>query len=207
MPFDVEKMLALCESKIKEFARQHAGERFYAFAIDASMLCFNSIERFEESLREYQVRWDRQTRVIESMSELTEEDQRDEKFGLDLAEKYQGLDRSDERACLKIINEKRESRRSEGCKYRTEDGIRSLRDNTGDWTYQGFADLDDGPGFDDELYQDHYDEAMGSDDGHAPHTEYAIAMTELVARLQRSDAFKTLKLTEDFSVSWVDHSY
>ncbi|MCB9938472.1 MAG: hypothetical protein H6823_09540 [Planctomycetaceae bacterium] len=207
MPFDIDKLFAHCKAQIRQFAREHTGERFYAFAIDADMLCLNSDEEFTRTLNEYQSRWDRQTRTIDSLGDMTEEDMRDEEFGLGLAEKYSGLDRSDEKAVLEVINERRADRRSEGCKYRTEEAVKELRANTGDWAYQGFADMEDDNGFDSELYNDHYYAAMDSDDGHTSHTEYALAMTELVDRLRLSDAFDNLKRTDDFVVSWVDHSY
>ncbi len=84
---------------------------------------------------------------------------RDEEFSLNLAEEYSGLDRSDEKAVLQVINEARSRRRSEGCDYHKDEGIKELRDNTGDWAYQGFADMEDENGFDDALYNDHYYEA------------------------------------------------
>jgi|GEM_PF-2925272 len=207
MAFDIDKLFVDCKAKIQFFAREHTDETFYAFAIDADMLCLNSNEEFVRLLNQYQLRWEHQTRNIESLADMTEEDMRDEKFGLDLAEQCSGLDRTDAKAVLQVINERRSRRRSEGCDYYKEEEINELRDNTGDWAYQGFANIEDENGFDSDLYNDHYYAAMKSDDGHAPHTKYAIAMTELVDRLQRSDAFDSLKRTDDFSVTWVDHSY
>lgn len=207
MPFDVDKMFVHCKEQIQQFARQHPDETFYAFAIDANMLCLNSNEEFARTLNQYQSQWDHQTRTIDSLGDMTEEDIRDEEFGLRLAAQYSGLDRSNEAAVLQVINEGRARRRATGCDYRTKEGVAELRDNTGDWAYQGFADLEADNGFDRELYGEHYNAAMESEEGHAPHTEYAIAMTELVDRLRRSDAFEGLKRTDDFVVTWVDHSY
>ena len=51
-----------------------------------------------------------------------------------------------------------------------------LKMNTGDWAYQSFAELSEENGFDDELYQKHYDKAAMSEDGRAPRTQYANAM-------------------------------
>lgn len=207
MAFDVDKLFTDCRAKIQQFARAHPRETFYAFAIDANMLCLNSNEQFARTLHEYQSRWERQTRTIESLAEMSEEDWRDDEFTLKLAQKHKGLDRANETAVLQVINDRRSHRRSKGCDYHKEEGIEGLRDNTGDWAYQGFADMEDQCGFDDDLYNDHYYAAMDSDNGHAPDTEYAIAMTELIDRLRRSDAFDALKRTNDFVVSWVDHSY
>lgn len=207
MAFDVEKLLIHCKAKIQEFARQQPDETFYAFAIDANMLCLNSYEAFGRTLTEYRLRWKRQTRQIESLSDMTKEDTRDEQFGLKLAEKYGQLDRSDARAALQFINEGRFRKRSEGCDYDKDDEIEELRMNTGDWAYQGFAIMEDKNGFDGGLYNDHYYKAGDSPDGHAPNTKYAIAMTELVNRLRNSDAFEGLYRSDDFIVTWVDHDY
>jgi hypothetical protein len=208
MPFDVDELLAYCRERIARFAHDHSSETFYAFAIDANMLCLNSVEQFAKTLHKYQSRWDRRTRSIIAIADLTDEDLRDEKHRLDLAELCKGLDRSNPDAVLAEINKGRSRDRSKGCEYRTPEGIRGLRENTGDWAYQGFAKMNDEHGFDRDLYYNvHYYEAMDSEDGHAPHTQYAIAMTELVGRLRSSDAFKPLQLTDDFTVSWVDHNY
>ena len=207
MPFDIDKLFVDCCSKIEQFAQEHSDETFYAFAIDASMLCFNSIEQFSQTLKKYQSRWDYETRPIKSLAEMTEEDWLYNEFALNLAEKYSGLDRSDEKKVLEVINKRRIRERAKGCKYLTEESIHILRENTGDWAYQGFADLDNGNGFNSQFYNEHYYEAMDSEDGHAPNTAYAIAMSSLIERLQHSDVFRVLKLTDDFTISWVEHSY
>ena len=138
---------------------------------------------------------------------MAEEDWFYDKFALNVAEKYNGLDRSNEKKALEVINKRRTRQRAKGCEYHTEEGIRILRDNTGDWAYQGFANLDDGNGFDSQLYNEHYYEAMDSEDGHAPTTTYAIATSSLIERLKHSDVFRGLKLANDFAVFWVEHSY
>jgi hypothetical protein len=150
MAFEVQKMLRFSATAIAEFARQHEAETFYAFTIDASMLCLNSEECAAVTLKKYQERWER---------------------------------------------------------YRTPEGIKELRENSGDWEYQGFARLERKFGFDDQLYQVHYDAAAKSSNGHAPDTEYSKAITELVARLLAMDAFSCLKRSSDFKASWVDHDY
>jgi hypothetical protein len=123
MPFDIDNLFVHCKKQIEQFAREHSDETFYAFAIDAVMLCLNSNEEFTRTLNEYASRWDRQTRTIDSLGDMTEVDMRDEEFGLGLAEKYSGLDRSDEKAVLQLINEGRARRRAEGCDYRTDKGL------------------------------------------------------------------------------------
>lgn len=207
MAFDIEKLAAHCAKCVRDFAKDHGDETFYAFTIDASMFCLNSLEQFEKNLKEYQDRWLRNTRPIFSTADMTEEDYQAEKFALDLAERLMGLDRKDEDACLAVINESRTRMRGKGCDWFEEDRIEFHKFNSGDWAYQGFVHVAEEHGFDHELYDDHYNEEMDSEDGHAPETKYAVAMTELVTRLKASDSFAPLKTTPDFLIAWVDHDY
>jgi hypothetical protein len=52
--FDHNKMLQFSITAIQEFAADHQEEVFYGFSVDASMLCFNSEQKFFESLTDYQ---------------------------------------------------------------------------------------------------------------------------------------------------------
>ena len=201
MAFDIDKLAAYSVERVRAFAENHPDETFYAFAIDAKMLCLNSVEKADETLREYQEMWDRQNREIQSVDELTPEDLAYEDFLLGLYERTQGLDRTDLDACRQVINEDRVRRRADGCEYRTPDGIEELRMNTGDWAYQGFADLNDG--FDDDAYSQHYDLPAWRKKLSA----YGRAMNRLLKRLQKSGAFDYLRRTPDFSVRRVEHDY
>jgi hypothetical protein len=78
--------------------------------------------------------------------------------------------------------------------------ISDLRDNTGDWAYQGFAELLKENGFDYDDYQDHYDEP----DENSP---YALAMLSLIKELEETNVFKSLKTTPDFSIKLMGHNY
>ena len=91
--------------------------------------------------------------------------------------------------------------------YSNQNDIHELRYNTGDWTYQGFAELNADCGFVSDLYAEHYDIAMNSEESTASTTKYARAMNELVEKLKRTKTFDTLKTTPDFQVLWVDHNY
>jgi len=55
--FDIDKLTEFAISEIKNFADSHPDEKFYGFSIDANLLCMNSIEEFEKSLKNYQERW------------------------------------------------------------------------------------------------------------------------------------------------------
>lgn len=54
MAFDIEKMFIDSKKAIEDFAKEHSSETFYAFSIDASLLCLNSVEGFEGTLTAYQ---------------------------------------------------------------------------------------------------------------------------------------------------------
>ena len=51
---DIQSLIKLAIEKIQEFSAENSEQTFYAFAIDAGMLCFNSNEGFAESLQRYQ---------------------------------------------------------------------------------------------------------------------------------------------------------
>lgn len=205
MSFDIEKMFKYSVSKIKEFLGDHQDETFYAFAIDANLLCFNSLERFTNILNKYQLEWDSRTRHIDSWSDMTEDDHKYSSHLLKLAEKYDNLDINDKVSCLRVINESRQRYRMKDPinPYRTEEKIADLKENTGDWAYQGFAELDDANGFDYDAYSIHYD----LDDNAQKNSEYSLAMNELVRRLNSSGIFDRFTLTEDFYATKVEHNY
>lgn len=203
MAFNIDKLFDFCVSQINTFYQSHKDEVFYGFSIDANMLCMNSEEQALKTLLEYQARWDRETRHIDSIEDLTEEDLQVEEFGLKLAAQYSQLDRSDSQACLEVINNSRKRRREEGCVYRTEEGKLSLRMNTGDWAYQGFADMDDEVGFDSDAYDDHYE----LEEHKQKRSVYAKAMNKLLKRLTKSGVFDQFKKSPEFFVNRVEHDY
>ena len=51
--FNQRKMFEYSVSAIAEFARTHKKETFYAFSIDATMLCLNSEDAFKKTLKRY----------------------------------------------------------------------------------------------------------------------------------------------------------
>jgi len=148
--FDVEKLTHASTRAISDFVAAHPSETFYAFAVDADMLCFNSLERLEETVAQYRT--------------------------------------------------KRPGR------YSTAADVQRLKDNTGDWSYQGFFRLDSEHGFDNDLYDDYYNQY---ESGIEPTTEndYALAMTRLLENLQACGAFATLRRTEDFVATLAGHEY
>jgi hypothetical protein len=203
MSFDLDKLESFCAAEIERFAQAHREETFYAFAIDADLLCLNSEEQFEQSVKRYQEKWDRQTRHVERWEDLSENDLREIRWLLEMAEKFSGIDRTDTKACLAVINDEREKRRRKGCCYRTDQGISSLRENTGDWAYQGFAEMTDAHGFDHSAYQEHYN--MSENDQQT--SAYGLAMNVLVTRLLAGSAFDRLRRSPQFYATRVEHDY
>ena len=148
--FDVEKLTHASTRAISDFVAAHPSETFYAFAVDADMLCFNSLERLDETVAQYRT-------------------------------KCPG-------------------------RYSTAADVQRLRDNTGDWSYQGFFRLRPEHGFDNDLYDDYYNQY---ESGIEPTTDndYALAMARLIENLQAYGAFATLRRTEDFVATLVGHEY
>ncbi len=203
MAFDVHSLVRFSISEIHRFAVGHPNERFYAFAIDANLLCVNSEEAFARTLQQYQNDWDRKARPFEAWSELSPHDISDADYLLETHVEYSGLDKSDKTACLAVINQDRARFRRGGNPYRELENIASLRNNTGDWAYHGFAHMDGAVGFDDEAYSLHYDLS----DEEQSVSAYAKAMDEIVARLIAAGAFDPLRRTPDFYATRVEHTY
>ncbi|MEI7688008.1 MAG: hypothetical protein WCL32_23620, partial [Planctomycetota bacterium] len=130
-------------------------------------------------------------------------DLEDADYLLETHERYSGLNRSNKQACLAVINADRARYRQEGNPYRRAKEIASLRANTGDWAYQGFARMNESVGFDEAGYSKHYDM---SDEGQKA-SPYGKAMDEVVARLMAAEAFKALKKSPGFYATRVEHNY
>lgn len=201
MAFNLDRMFDFSSREIRRFAREHQSEIFYAFAIDENLLCLNSEECAAATLDEYQRRWDARARSIARWEDLTPDDLQDAEFTLKLAAKYERLDRSDTQACLRVINEERSRRRERGNPYRMPEGIAELRSNTGDWCYQGFAQMEAKHGFDIDAYNDH----SGLDESEQVSSAYAVAVDRLVAMLRERDVFACLRTSADFYATRVEH--
>ncbi|EMY77982.1 PF14136 domain protein [Leptospira weilii serovar Ranarum str. ICFT] len=68
--FDTRKLADFAIEQIEKFSKVYQDETFYAFAIDTSLLCLNSLERFEGSLKEYSTRWPKQYDTKEKIDEM-----------------------------------------------------------------------------------------------------------------------------------------
>ncbi|TCI01065.1 hypothetical protein EZV61_19340 [Corallincola luteus] len=203
MSFDVNMMFDFCLLKIQEFSQKHQGEAFYAFAIDANLLCLNSEEVAADTLEKYQKEWERKLRQFDCWDDLSHQDLRDVEQLLRISEKHAGLNRDDKSACLKLINDERAKRSQKPNPYSSPDRIRELKENTGDWRYQGFAELTAEVGFDFDAYDEHYEM-----DAHEQRTsEYAQAMEQLLSMLNSFLVFESLKRTKDFYATRVEHDY
>lgn len=213
MAFNIPLLLDHSIAAIRKFAEEHPDEHFYAFAIDASLLCLNSEEAFTKKLKSYRDRDERRRRMIADMHEVTAEDIED--FAYDL--KCAKLDVGNRDECREFVFKKHQalfpyySKREPS--HQSPEHVAALRENTGDWAYQGFATLTEKDGFDDAAYDAHYYHDGGDDlddeneDECEEPSEYSVAMTELIERIQTSGALNALKLTDDFYATLVSHNY
>lgn len=207
MAFNVDKLFKFCFEEIKLLAKAHQDETFYGFAIDASLLCLNSVEEFEKNLKKYQKREARLMRYIEKWSDITQEDLIWNggyfQLGAKNLEEFRNLDEKIKEDYLLDINVKNKRRKEKGNYYQIESNILDLRENTGDWAYQGFAEMTGKHGFDKEAYNRHY----GMSDERQKTSAYGKAMDELLQKLKESNLFKDLKKTDDFYTIRVEHNY
>jgi len=189
--------------EISKFAEHHKDENFYGFSIDANLLCLNSEEAAAATLNEYINNWETRYRTFNDWQELTEQDLKDIERTLALAEKYKSLDRSDKKACLNEVNQSRLNLSKGGNPYKNEEQQRDLKENTGDWKYQGFSEMTNEVGFDFDAYNEHYD----LDEKEQLTSSYAIAMNEVIKKLYKSGVFSKLNCTSNFYVNRVEHDY
>jgi Domain of unknown function (DUF4303) len=145
--FNLVKLADFAQTEIEKFSALHQEETFYAFSIDANMLCLNSEERFRVALAEYQKEYP----------------------------EY----------------------------YNSAEKIKDLKYNTGDWEYQGFAELTDENGFDSRAYSLHYDMNVEKQKV----SDYGLAMDKLLEILCDRNVFGCLKRTDDFISNRVEHNY
>jgi hypothetical protein len=202
MSFDLDRLCSFCDTEIRLFAAEHPDEAFYAFAFEGSWLSLNSEQEFAKTLAKFQEESDRRNRPIERWEDLTEDDLWWEESLLDTHATCKGLDRSNRLACLAIINESRACRR-ERIPYRNPEDVRGLRENPGDWAYQGFADMVESGGFDEAAYDEHW---YMSDEKQKV-SEYGRATDALLERLRKSGVFACLKTAPEFYAKRVEHNY
>ena len=202
MPFDLDKLEDYCKSQIEKFALKHPNEEFYAFAIDADLLCFNSIEKYHKLVKGLKKEWIKSVKPVKRWEDLTAPDLQKYDTVLSLAEQYPGLDRSDKVACLAVVNDGKLNRQKKGNPYEDEEQLQMLKENTGDWAYQGFAKMLKKHGFDVDAYDEHYD----MDEAMQKKSDYALAMEQLISRLNESGIFNKVKTTNDFYALRVEHN-
>ncbi len=207
--YDIKKVFMNAIKQIKEFSKNHQGEHFYAFAIDAGMLCLSSEEGFNRIIETYSENWQKSHEKIRSREDLDENE-----FEI-IEEEYKSMP---ERLLkkrkinnlreyidyyLEIENEVNQNALEKGNPYKNEEKVISLRYNTGDWPYQGFGklDLEDL----DSVYEEHYiiteEEQQNS--------EYSQLVKNLLNIFNRNkdNVFTSLKCTKDFEVLNAEHKY
>ena len=206
MAFNIEKLVRFCIEEIEKFSVNHQTETFYGFAIDASLLCLNSVEGTDRTLKEYQDRETRLMQQIKDWKDVTEEVllwDGGYRFGVRKLEDFRNLEPEKRQEFLLNANSNREIRKEKGNSYHNEINIKHLRENTGDWKYMGFAEMTAKQGFDSKAYYRHYDMS----DKRQLNSAYGKAMDEILIRIKESNGFKCLKTTNDFYVIRVEHNY
>jgi len=207
--YQIKTVLANTVNQINDFAKHHQDEDFYAFSIDDGMLCLSSEQGFNKVIEKYSNDW------IESHEKIkTKEDLEDYELEF-MKELYEGMPKDMledmDISCLddyidselEMENEINQDALKEGNPYKKQDEINTLRNNTGDWPYQGFEDLnfDDSPVTLAEEYIITEQELQNSD--------YAQTIKNLLTILERNKdkAFASLKCTKDFEIFKAKHQY
>jgi hypothetical protein len=214
--YRLNELLSRVHARVREFAREHADETFYAFAIDAGMLCLNSEERFQETLESLKKNIGETRPTDLKPDDLTGEQHKTAErlitegrftYYVDTEDDY--LEKkleTKEDFCeyLNQDNEKHNSkieRRLE--RYQDPDKLKELKRNTGDWAYQGFAELSA------ELSDAHDDPHYDLGDVEQETSDYAVAVKSLIGLLRRhqDQVFCDLKRTSDFELFAAGHEY
>ena len=104
--------------------------------------------------------------------------------------------------CLNSLTEFEKTLNSYQNKYneynKTEE-IDGLKYNTGDWEYQGFATLNEAPGYNLRLYNKFYNLGFnGGTDDALKKTKYYIAMNEIIKNLKNNQAFNSIQTSDNF---------
>jgi hypothetical protein len=83
--------------------------------------------------------------------------------------------------------------------YKNPNEIEELKFNTGDWSYQGFANLNNSPGYNARLYNKFYNLGFfGGSEQELQSTAYYKAMAKLMHSIEQTETFKRMPKTVDF---------
>ncbi|MDY8136052.1 DUF4303 domain-containing protein [Aquimarina sp. 2201CG5-10] len=205
--YNIEKTLANITKQIEEFAKSHKEENFYAFAVDAGMLCLSSEEGFNRIINTYSRDWQASHEKIILRKDLTKDEieiiEEEFKSMPQNLLKIQNTSNLEEyiNYYLKIENKVNQDALEKGNPYKKEEKITSLRYNPGDWPYQGFEKLN----FEelDATYEEHYE----LNEKEQNNSEYSQFIKNLLNEIdQNSDKiFAPLNCTKDFKVLNAKH--
>ncbi len=208
--YNITKIIADIEEKVRIFAQDHSDETFYAFALDAGMLCLSSeegftthiqkcIDRWYESHSQMMTRADLEERMIEHLK------QQFEKTPKEMLKYHGNASTADEYIdhYVEEINEDSRDSLEDGCLYEDKEKVTSLRYSTGDWPYQGFADLKTRDlEISNETHYNLNDEEQNC-------TEYSELIIHILSVIERNkeSVFASLKRSDDFQVLQAKHDY
>lgn len=205
MSFNLESLFHKSVESIRGFAGTHTDETFYAFAIDENLLCLNSIEQFERTLQRYRDRDQHSRRVIASWADVDADDIKRFEYMFCYDQK---IDQNNTEEVKKFVFDQHNNRlkfsKDLPPSHQTPREVAMLRANTGDWSYQGFAELTEADGFDFEA-NDEFNDLEG-DPNLQMRTAYGKAMRSLIDMIGDSGIFELLRRTPNFYATVVSHN-
>lgn len=142
---DIKQKYEKCVNFIQEFILLHQKETFYAFAIDAGLLCMNSEEGAQKVLNQYIENWEKNSGTLLTFDSINSLEVESARFQYNSLVKHgrtkiQSFDQYLENY-ISAYNESIEMNIKNGNPYKTEKKRQSIRFQTGDWAYQGFNQM------------------------------------------------------------------
>lgn len=204
--YNIKKVFENAVEQINEFAKHHKEEHFYAFAIDSGMLYLSSEEGFLKIVEEYYRAWQksnekpkRREHLLDDEIEIIEDEYefcKESTIGKNQLDsnKITNLEEYIE-YWLEIKNEVREDNLRKGNPYVTEERIKAIKYNTGDWPYQGFGNLN---------FES--DETKEETLNYQSYREFIDKLLEFFDK-NKDMVFSQLKRTPDFKIIKTRHNY
>jgi hypothetical protein len=205
--FDVDALFKFSVKALEQLAEEHSDEIFYAFTIDDGLLCMNSEEQYQATLRKYG----------QNSPEYYIEAEYEKKYcplRLESPEYYGRLFPLASTTAHLSFDELFERFMNETATLTPLEARFSVRYNSGDWEYQGFATLVKSEGYDKDLAMDAYNIVM---DHPKLSTEeqiqlykdsaYYKAMLALINRLEASGVFNRFNCSDNFKTFISRHNY
>lgn len=182
---NIEEKYLKCVDYIDKFALDHQDETFYAFAIDAGLLCMNSEEGAQKILNQYSENWEKKSGTLITLNSISSQEVESARFQYDYLTskqktKFENFDHYLD-DYISTYNELAKQNIANGNPYKTERKRLAIRFQTGDWAYQGFSKLN--------LFLDESKEIIRT------------------LNANQNIVFEKFKLTNDFKIFLAGHIY